>query len=86
MPITSAAIKSVRQNEKRRQLRRPVLTYMKTQVKNLQVLVNEGKTAEAVKVLPQVYKAIDMAAKRHLIHRNQAARKKSSMAKLVAKS
>ena len=43
-----------------------------------------GKKEEISKLLPQVYKAIDMAAKKNIIHRKNAAHKKSSMAKLAS--
>lgn len=47
-------------------------------------LVKEGKRAEALTMLPKVHKAIDMAAKKHLLHPNNASRKKSLMARMVA--
>lgn len=46
--------------------------------------VKAGKKDDALKLLPIVYKAIDMAAKRSIIHSRNAARKKSQMAKLVS--
>ena len=48
-------------------------------------LTNEGKKDEAAKLLPSVYKTIDTAAKKNIIHPKNAARKKSRMAKLIAK-
>jgi ribosomal protein S20 len=48
-------------------------------------LVKAGKTADAVKALSIAYKAIDVAQKKNLIHWKNAARKKSSLAKLVSK-
>lgn len=56
---------------------------MKTMLRSVSDLVKEGKKEEAVKILPQVYKVIDMAAKKQIIHRNNAARKKSMVARLV---
>lgn len=84
MPITSSAIKAARQNIKRRQQRQPVSTKMKTAIRSFNDLVKEGKNAEAIKMLPAVYKAVDMAAKKNIIHKNNAARKKSLFARMVA--
>lgn len=46
-------------------------------------LLKEGKTAEAEKALQKAYKDLDTAAKKSVIHKNTAARKKSSLAKKV---
>jgi len=48
--------------------------------------VSEKKIEEAKKLLPQVYKVLDKAAKTKLIKKNTASRKKSRIAKLIAKS
>ena len=53
-------------------------------MKKMEDLVKAGKKDEATKMLSETYKAIDMAAKINILHKNTAARKKSSMAKLVA--
>jgi len=84
MPIIKSAIKAARQNIKRREIRRPVKTRMKTLMKQIVDLAKEGKREEGVKLLPQVFKAIDMAAKKHIIHPKNAARKKSLVNRLVA--
>ncbi len=84
MPITSSAIKAARQNIKRRARRQPFSTKMKTAMRSFMDLVKEGKKDEAAKLLPAVYKAVDTAAKKNLIHRNNAARKKSLVARMVA--
>lgn len=84
MPIIESAIKRARQNDVRRQRRLPFKTHMKTMVRQIVDLTKEGKKQDAEKLLPTVYKSIDTAAKKHIIHPNTAARKKSYMAKLVA--
>ncbi len=83
MPITKSAIKSVRQSEKRRILRQPYRTKLKTMSRKFLDLVKEGKKSDALELLPKVFKTIDLAAKRNLIHRNNAARRKSSLSKMV---
>ncbi|MDP3958342.1 MAG: 30S ribosomal protein S20 [bacterium] len=48
------------------------------------VLAAKG-SAEAKKLLPRAYKAIDKAAKRGVIKKNAAARKKSRLAQAIKK-
>lgn len=56
---------------------------MKSSIRKVQDLVKEGKTDEAVKVLPSTFKSIDTAAKKKLIHWKKAAHAKSALSKLV---
>ncbi len=84
MPITSSAIKAARQTITRRERRQPFKTQMKTMIRNFTDLVTEKKMKEAEALLPKVYKAVDMAAKKNIIHKNNAARKKSMLARMVA--
>ena len=58
---------------------------MKILVKQTKKLVSAEKKQEAVKLLPELYKAIDKAAKRGIIKKNAAARKKSRLTKLIQK-
>lgn len=83
MPVLSASIKDARQAKVRTLRRQPFKTSMKTQIRKVRDLMKEGKAAEAQKVLTAAYKAIDTAAKKNLIHWKNAAKKKSSLAKLV---
>ncbi|MDA0376245.1 MAG: 30S ribosomal protein S20 [bacterium] len=84
MPLIKSAIKRARQNTVRQDRRKPVKTYMKTMIKKMYDAIKEGKKDDAVKMLSETYRAIDMAAKINILHKNTAARRKSSMAKLVA--
>lgn len=85
MPILKASIKSARQSLQRQQKRQPYKTSMKTSMKKVLDLVKKGQAVEAAKVLPHAFKAIDMAAKRDIIHWKNAARKKSLLAKSVSR-
>ncbi len=85
MPRTQSAVKAARQSLVRKAQRQPVNSLMKTMMKKLADLVKAKKMDEALKILPQVYKAIDMASKRNLIHRRNADNKKSKMARMLAK-
>lgn len=85
MPIIQSAIKHARQSKKRRVHRLPFKTRMKTLIRKTSDLAKAGKTEEAKKAMSEAYKAIDMAAKKNLIHWKNAARKKGNLAKLFAK-
>ena len=85
MPIIESAIKRARQNETRRERRQPFKTRLKTTIRTFTDLLKEGKKEEAAKMLPAVMKVIDTAAKKRLIHRNTADRKKSRLSVMVSK-
>lgn len=53
--------------------------------RKIKKLKTENKKAEAEKLLPLAYKAIDKAAKRGALKKRAASRKKSQMAKLLKK-
>lgn len=84
MPIIKSAIKRMKQNRVRQERRKPTKTYMKTMIRKMEDAAKDGKKDDLQKLLPQTYKAIDMAAKHNIIHKKNAARKKAHMAKLVA--
>lgn len=84
MPIIQSAIKRARQNTVRRTRRQPFKTQLKTAMRAFGDLVKAGKMDEAKTLLPRVYKAIDTAAKKQIIHPNNAARKKSLFSRMLA--
>jgi small subunit ribosomal protein S20 len=84
MPIIKSAKKRMKQAEKRRLKNLPVRSSMKTHMKKVLLLTKEGKKEEAEKLLPATYKVIDTAAKKNIIHSNNAARKKSRLARTIA--
>ncbi|MBI5155637.1 30S ribosomal protein S20 [Candidatus Peregrinibacteria bacterium] len=84
MPLTQSAIKRMRQNRVRNARLLPFRTHMKTMMRKISDAAKEGKKDEVVKLLPGVYKAIDMAAKKQIIHKKNASHKKAKMAKLAA--
>ena len=85
MPITKSAKKALRQNVKGkiRNLKRK--NTMKALIKQTKKLAGAQQKEEAVKLLPKLYQAIDKAAKRGIIKKNAAARKKSRLTKLLQK-
>lgn len=85
MPVTQSAKKRLRQDQKRRQRNLAVKRRMREQLKAIRRLVAEQKTAKAQELLPGAYKVLDKAAKERVIKKNTASRKKSRLAKLIAK-
>lgn len=83
MPITKSAQKALRQNEKRRVHNLGYKKRMRKLVKQVKSLIEENKTEEAKKLLPQVYKTLDKTAKVGIIKKNNASRKKSRLTKLI---
>jgi len=86
MAITSSAKKALRQSRRRRIRNLQKKDKLKNLLKQVRNLVLEKKTDEAKKLLPQLYKALDKAAKVDLIKKNTADRTKSRIVKLIAKS
>jgi small subunit ribosomal protein S20 len=78
-------IKRNKQNEKRRVRNKAVRSEMKTRTKAAVTAAETGAddTAERTRLAMQ---NIDKAAKKGVIHKNQAARRKSRLAKRTAKS
>ncbi|MDR1123912.1 MAG: 30S ribosomal protein S20 [Elusimicrobiota bacterium] len=75
----TSAIKAQRQSEKRKSRN----TGLKKTIRAAAKKVITGKTAEDLK---KVSSALDKAAKKGVIHKKAAARKKSRLAKLVNKA
>jgi small subunit ribosomal protein S20 len=84
MPITKSAVKAAKQAKVRQSRLLPYKTNMRTMMRKLRDAVADGKKDEAQKLLATVYKSIDMAAKKKIIHKRNADRKKASMARLLA--
>jgi len=85
MPITKSAKKALRQSQKRRIINIKKKKKIKNLIKQVRSLALQKKTDEAKKLLPQLYKALDKAAKTELTKKNTAARKKSRISKLINK-
>ena len=80
---TKSAKKRIRQNMKRRLRTRPIRTRARTFVRHAKGMVTEQSdpSGEAVR---KAIRELDRAASRGVIHRNNAARRKSRLMKLMA--
>ena len=85
MPITKSAKKALKGSKKKRVFNLRRKTAMKSTIKEVRELVAGGKKDEDLKLIPKIQKVLDKAAKRGVIKKNTASRKKSRLAKLVAK-
>jgi small subunit ribosomal protein S20 len=85
MPQTQSAKKALRQSEKKRIINYQYKRKMRDLVKNLRVLIKDSKKDQAEKILPDVYKAIDKAAKKDIIKKGNASRKKSRLTVAINK-
>lgn len=83
MAITSSAKKAIRVSLRKKAINDRRTKTLKETVKNLEKAVKAGKKDEALKMLPKAFQAVDKAAKRGVIKKNTASRKKSRLSRLV---
>ena len=84
MPNTKSAIKALRQNKSRHARNLKQKEEMKDVIKKYKKAVEAGKKDEAAKLLPEVYKKLDKAAKTNIIKKNKASRLKSRLTKKLS--
>jgi small subunit ribosomal protein S20 len=77
-----SALKRIRSSEAKRQRNKPVRTALKTYVRTAQTQISANATEDAAEAVVRAISALDKAASKGIIHRNQAARRK---ARLMAK-
>jgi small subunit ribosomal protein S20 len=86
MPITKGAKKAHRASLRKRVFNLRRKSVMHTVVKKIQKHVASGETKEAEAMVPEAQKAIDKAAKRGVIKKNNAARKKSRLVAAIKRT
>ena len=82
MPIIKSAKKAVRGSLRKKAFNDRRKRTMKELIKKIEKVVKTDKK-EAEKMLSSAYQAIDKAAKKGVIKKNNAARKKSRLSRLV---
>jgi len=85
MAITESAKKAIRQSARKKEQNLVYKNKIKKLIKEAKTLVLAKKTAEAKKLLPEVYSILDKAAKVGLIKKNNASRHKSRLTHLIDK-
>jgi small subunit ribosomal protein S20 len=78
-----SAVKRARQNEKRRAHNRIYRSSPRTHVKKARRLVGAGDLEQAEVEVASAIRALDRAAQKGIIHKNNAARRKSRLVKLL---
>jgi len=82
MPNNAAAKKRMRQEQKRRLHNRSIKSIVKTQItKARQVMTTDANDEAAQEAVRAAVSELDRAAKKGVIHRNNAARRKSRLMK-----
>jgi len=77
---TRSAIKRIKQSEKRRQRGRAARSGIRSSVKTARVAL-AAKSADSKATVIEAIRILDRAVSRGLMHRNTAARKKSTLAR-----
>ena len=83
MANTKSAIKRMRQNEKRRLRNRAIRSRVRTAVKTARAALGTSG-AETAPAVVEAIRTLDKAVTKGVLHRNTAARKKSSLARHLA--
>lgn len=85
MPNTKSAAKAMRQSKRRQAYNIANKDKFKAAVKTVRTLITEGKKSEAIEALKKAMSTLDKAVKKKTILKNTASRKKSRLAKAIAK-
>ncbi|MEA2112949.1 MAG: 30S ribosomal protein S20 [Patescibacteria group bacterium] len=83
MPVIKSAKKALRGSRRKAVFNLRRKRAMKDSIKTIDKLVSNKKKDEANSKLSTAYKAIDKAAKRGIIKKNTASRKKSRLSKSI---
>ena len=86
LPQRRTAIKALRINHQRRLSNLDIKTDIKKAVKKFRSFIAAKNKEEATKALHILYKKFDKAAKRNILHKNTAARRKSTFSRLLLRT
>ncbi|HEX5598296.1 MAG TPA: 30S ribosomal protein S20 [Micromonosporaceae bacterium] len=81
MANIKSQIKRNRQNEKRRLRNKSVKSSLKTAIRKFHEAAEAGESEKATEFMRDAARALDKAASKGVIHQNQAANRKSAIAK-----
>ena len=83
MPIIKSAKKRVKVSEKKTAQNREWKDKLKNSIKDLEKIIDSGDKEAAAEQLKETKRVIDKAVSRNILHKNNAARKKSRLTKNV---
>ena len=84
MANIKSQLKRIKTNEKARQRNVAVRSALKTAVRRVRTAADSGDAAAAATALATATKALDKAASKGVIHKNQAANRKSAISAKAA--
>ena len=84
MANIKSQIKRIKTNEKARQRNKATKSALKTSVRRFREASESGDTAKATELARTASRALDRAAAKGVIHKNQAANRKSAIAAQAA--
>lgn len=85
MPNTKSAQKAMRQSRRRNAINLRTKSKVKSAFKTTRTHLSAGSAKDAAESLKKAMSALDKAVKKNVIHKNTASRKKSRLAKALAK-
>jgi len=83
---TKSAIKNIRRSERRRRINQVYRSRARTYIKKTRKLIEEGRLDEAEMMVRKAVSALDKAAQKGVIHKNNAARRKSRLMQRLNKA
>ncbi len=84
MPIIKSAQKKMRQDVVRKERNAALRREVRDEMRTLNSVAATGKKKETQDQLSKVYSVIDKAAKKNIVHKNKAARKKTQANKAAS--
>jgi small subunit ribosomal protein S20 len=83
MPRTKSAKKALRVSLRRRERNLAVKERFRKEIKKFKKTITSGDKKKAQELFKNICSLLDKAAKRNIIHKNTASRKKSRLARLL---
>lgn len=83
MPNIKSAIKRVKVNEKKNAENKMIKSEINTYIRKYKNAIAEKNVDEATRLLSEVVSRLDAAASKNVIHKNNASRKQSRLAKML---
>ena len=84
MPITKSAFKELRKSRKRAEHNKILRAELKTTIKKSRKVLSNKQLEQAQELVKSALVALDKAAQKGLVKKNNAARRKSRLAKRLA--
>lgn len=75
----------MRQSKRRNEFNTKTKDILRDSIKQVRKLIKNGDKKAAAEAMRKAMSALDKAVKKHVIHKNTAARRKSRMAKAIAR-